>query len=91
MIEVTGIVKPDPGAAVWSGTAKVSGRRALQWFYWPRNWLHVREQDDRNPRCWMNVDPEEGWREQVLRAIRKSERTPPLLPAPPAVAEHPAI
>jgi hypothetical protein len=50
-----------PGANIWSGTARI-GRRNFLWFYWPRNWLHVQEQDGRNPRCWMNIDPPAGTR-----------------------------
>jgi hypothetical protein len=91
MIEITAIEKPDPGAVVWSGSAKLSGRRALIWFYQPRHWLHVQEQDDRNPRCWMNIDPEDGWREQVVRAVRKFERSQHLPPAPPPLAVRPTL
>jgi hypothetical protein len=74
MIEITSVVKPHPGADVWSGTAKI-GRRNLHWFHC-RQWLQVREQDRINPRCWMNIEPEDGWRDQVRRAIRRARRSP---------------
>jgi hypothetical protein len=68
-MKITSIAKPDPGANIWSGKAKI-GNRNLEWFYWPRHWLHVREQDEINPRCWMNVDPPAGARPAVLKAVR---------------------
>jgi len=72
---LTSVVKPDPGANIWSGTATIGGRNSL-WYYWPRNWLHVQEQDGRNPRCWMNIETPEGFREEVLKAIRRAKRLP---------------
>jgi hypothetical protein len=50
-MKITGIEKPlpTPAAPIWSGTA-VDGSRNFQWFYWPRHWLHVREQDKTCPR-----------------------------------------
>jgi hypothetical protein len=74
-VKITSIEKPDLGATVWSGKAKI-GTRNLEWFYWPRNWLHVREQDERNPRCFMNIETPEGLREEILRAVRRSKRYP---------------
>jgi hypothetical protein len=71
VIKITSVEKPDRGATIWSGKAKI-GTHTLEWFYWPRHWLHVREQDDRNPRCWMNIETPEGFREAVQRAIRKA-------------------
>jgi hypothetical protein len=73
--KITSIEKPDPGATIMSGAAKI-GTRSLQWFYWPRNWLHVREQDRRNPHCWMNIETPEGFREEVLKAVRRAKRIP---------------
>jgi len=71
-MKVTGIEKPlpTPAAPVWSGTATEAGKN-LQWFYWPRNWLHVREQDEINPRCWLNVDPPSDAKRAVLKAVRE--------------------
>jgi hypothetical protein len=75
VIEITSVQKPAPGTSVWSGKAKI-GKRNLEWFYRPRGWLHVREQEPGLPRCWMNVDPPYGAREQVLRAVRRAKRSP---------------
>jgi hypothetical protein len=68
---ITGIDKPHPrpAAPAWSGTAVQDGRN-LKWYYWPRHWLHVQEQDERNPRCWMNAEPSAGARRAVQKAIR---------------------
>jgi hypothetical protein len=76
-VKITGIEKPPPPpvAPVWSGTAEEAGKN-LQWFYWPSNWLHIREQDDINPRCWMNVDPPAGARRAVLKAVREIRGSP---------------
>jgi hypothetical protein len=74
-VKITSIEKPDPGATIWSGRAKIESRNFL-WFYWPRHWLHVQEQDRRNPRCWMNVDPPHGARDQILRVVRMAKRSP---------------
>jgi hypothetical protein len=72
-MKITRIEKPDPkpAAPIWSGTA-VDGSRNLEWFLWPRHWLHVREQDNVNPRCWMNVEPPEGAKKAILKAIREA-------------------
>jgi hypothetical protein len=72
-MKITSIEKPDPGATIWSGRAKIE-RCSVLWLYWPRNWLHVREQDSRNPRCWMNIETPEGFREEVLKAVRRAKR-----------------
>src|ERR1700691_1492676 len=71
-MKITRVEKPlpPPAAAIWHGTS-IDGSRNLQWFYWPRHWLHVREQDEINPRCWMNVDPPPGAKRAVLKAIRR--------------------
>jgi hypothetical protein len=74
-MKITSIEKLDRGATIWRGTAKI-GRRNSLWFYWPRSWLHVQEQDRRNPRCWMNIETPEGFREEVLKAIRRVKRSP---------------
>jgi hypothetical protein len=79
MIEITTIKKPDQGSSIWSGKASI-GKRRLMWFYSPRQWLHVQEQDHINPKCWMNIDPPEGARDAVLRAIRKVKHPPRLIP-----------
>jgi hypothetical protein len=70
-MKITSVEKPDPGATIWSGRAKI-GTRTLEWFYWPRHWLHVRKRDRRNPHCWMNIEPPQGAREAIQRAIRKA-------------------
>jgi hypothetical protein len=75
VMKITSIEKPDPGATIWSGRAKIERRNVL-WFYWPRNWLHVQEQDGRNPRSWMNIETPEGFHEEVLKAIRRAKRSP---------------
>jgi hypothetical protein len=75
MIEVTSVAKPDAGATIWSGKARI-GKRNLEWFYRPRGWLHVREQDPGIPRCWVNIETPDGAREVVLRAVRKAKRSP---------------
>jgi hypothetical protein len=74
-MQITSIEKPDPkpAAPIWSGTA-VDGSRNLQWFYWPRHWLHVRELDPTYPdgQLWMNIDPPEGAKKAVLKAVREA-------------------
>jgi hypothetical protein len=86
---ITSVVKPNQGANIWSGTATIGPRNFL-WFYWPRNWLHVQEQDGRIPQCWMNVEAPAGAREQVQRAIRRAKQPSSKLttarPAPAASA-----
>jgi hypothetical protein len=73
-MKITKIDKPDQGATVWSGRAK-TGTRTLEWFYWPRHWLHVREQQPGNPRVWINIEPPEGLKQQVLNAVRRAKRS----------------
>jgi hypothetical protein len=68
---ITGIERPPAGSTIWSGTAE-QGSQKLQWFYWPRNWLHVREQDSINPKCWMNIEPPDGAKQAVLKAVREA-------------------
>jgi hypothetical protein len=72
-MKITGIEnpRPQPAAPIWSGTATNAGKNLL-WYYWPRHWLHVQEQDEINPRCWMNVDPPAGAKKGVLRAVREA-------------------
>jgi hypothetical protein len=57
---------------MWHGTATRAGKNYL-WYFRPRSWLHVQEQDERNPRCWMNVEPPDGGRQIVLRAVRTAK------------------
>jgi hypothetical protein len=57
------------GSGMWHGTATHAGKHLL-WYFRPRSWLHVQEQDDINPRCWMNVDAPQGMRQIILKAIR---------------------
>jgi hypothetical protein len=70
-MKITSIEKPlpQPAAPIWSGTA-VDGSRNFEWFFWPRHWLHVREQDKTCPRAWINVDPPTGAKKAVLKAVR---------------------
>ncbi|TYL91327.1 hypothetical protein FXB40_28925 [Bradyrhizobium rifense] len=60
------------GSGMWHGTAVHEGR-SLMWYYRPRSWLHVHEQDERNPKCWMNVDPPPGARHLVVHAVRAAK------------------
>jgi hypothetical protein len=73
-MKITGIKRPlpKPAAPIWSGTATTEAGKNLLWYYWPRHWLHVQEQDEINPRCWMNVDPPAGAKKAVLRAVREA-------------------
>ena len=41
---------------IWHGTASGEAKRYL-WYYEPRGFLHLMEQDDINPRAWMYVSP----------------------------------
>ncbi|MEY9590576.1 hypothetical protein ABIA06_002867 [Bradyrhizobium yuanmingense] len=60
------------GSGMWHGTAIHEGKR-LMWYFRPRSWLHVHEQDKRNPDCWMNVEPPVGARQVVMRAVRTAK------------------
>jgi hypothetical protein len=73
MMKITRIDKPlpMPAAPVWSGAAS-DGSRNFLWYYWPRHWLNVQEQDEINPRCWMNIDPPAGAKKAVLKAVREA-------------------
>lgn len=62
-------VEKHSGSGQWFGEAVHEGRR-YKWYYRPRGWLHVHEQDERNPRCWMNISPTAGMRTAVLKAVR---------------------
>jgi hypothetical protein len=56
---------------MWHGTAN-GARKKYLWYYQPRSMLHLMEQDDSNPRSWMYVEPPDGFRQIVLKAIRAS-------------------
>jgi hypothetical protein len=75
MMKITSIKKPlpQPAAPIWSGAATETGKNFL-WYYWPRHWLHFQEQDEINPRAWMNIDPPAGAKKAILRAIREGRR-----------------
>ncbi|MBB4422298.1 hypothetical protein GGD66_000824 [Bradyrhizobium sp. CIR48] len=60
------------GSGMWHGTAVHEGR-GLMWYYRPRSWLRVQQQDERNPNCWMNVEPPAGARQVVTHAIRTAK------------------
>jgi hypothetical protein len=70
-MNITKVIPPKNGGALWSGTATEAGKNLL-WYYWPRHWLHVQEQDEINLRAWMNVDPPAGAKKAVLRAVREA-------------------
>jgi hypothetical protein len=74
MMKITGIKRPlpKPAAPIWTGTATAAGKNLI-WYYWPRHWLHVQEQDEINPHCWMNVDPPGGVKKAVLKAVREAQ------------------
>ncbi|RTE92463.1 hypothetical protein D6B98_13110 [Bradyrhizobium sp. LVM 105] len=65
-------VEKHVGSGQWFGEAAHEGKR-YKWYYQPRRWLHVHEQDERNPYCWMVVEPPQGARETVLKAIRAAK------------------
>jgi hypothetical protein len=60
------------GSGQWLGTAH-DGAKNYLWYYQPRSFLHMQEQDERNPRCWMNVEPPDGARQIVLKAVRAAK------------------
>lgn len=59
-------------SGMWHGMATGAAKN-YEWFYQPRSFLHMREQDDINPRCWMNVEPPTSAKPAVLRAIRTAK------------------
>jgi hypothetical protein len=68
-MQITSVEKPLPRCTLWSGTAS-DGKNRYEWFYEPRRWLHMRQQDPQMPRCWMYVDPPIAVRRLVVKAIR---------------------
>ena len=68
-LKITSINTPMARCTQWSGMAS-AGDKNYEWFYEPRSYLHMREQDGRNPRCWMNIEPLKGARRVVLSAVR---------------------
>jgi hypothetical protein len=66
------ITSVEKGSGIWHGTAMLDNKN-LKWFYSPRRMFDVQEQDERNPRCWMNVDPPHGAKRAVLKAIRAAK------------------
>jgi hypothetical protein len=71
-VQITSINKPEKRSVVWWGMAS-NGDKNYQWFYWPRKWLHLHEQDEENPRSWSNVDPPPNAKRAVLKAIRAAK------------------
>ncbi|MBB4257310.1 hypothetical protein [Bradyrhizobium sp. CIR3A] len=65
-------VEKHVGSGQWFGEASHEGKR-YKWYYQPRRWLHLHEQDGRNPHCWMVVEPPAGMRHAVLAAIRTAK------------------
>ena len=62
-------IEKHTGSRMWHGTATI-GARNYMFYFRPRSFLHMTEQDEINPRCWMNVEPPEGARQIVLKAVR---------------------
>jgi hypothetical protein len=62
-------IETHPGC--WAGSAS-DGAKNYLWYYWPRSRLHFQEQDEINPRCWMNVDTPDGFKRAVLKAVREA-------------------
>jgi hypothetical protein len=71
-MQITSIEK-DAGSGMWHGTATRAGKNCL-WYYRPRSWLRVQEQDEINPRSWMNFDPQNSDWQSVLNAVRVAKR-----------------
>ena len=67
-MKITSINKPMKRCTQWWGTA-MNGERNHLWFYEPRRRLRKHEQDNRNPHCWMNVEPPANARPIVLKAV----------------------
>jgi hypothetical protein len=72
-MQITSIEAPPLNCSVWSGTA-IEGTKKLLWYYEPRSWLHVQEQDERNPCCWMNIDPPDGAKRAALKVVRLARK-----------------
>jgi hypothetical protein len=68
-MQITGI-EFHRGSGMWHGTAS-EGDKKYMFYYLPRSLFHMTEQDEMNPRCWMNIEPREGARQIVLRAVRR--------------------
>jgi hypothetical protein len=60
------------GSGLWHGTAIVGGKNHT-WFYRPRSFLHMAVQDEINPRCFMYIEPPDGARQIVLKAVRMAK------------------
>jgi hypothetical protein len=71
-MKITGLNKPKKLNPVWSGTA-TDGDKNYEWFYWPRFFVHIREQDETNPRCWMNIEPSDGAKRIIRSAVRAAK------------------
>lgn len=65
------IIKIEKHAGMWHGTASDSAGNFL-WFYQPRGFLRFQKQDEQNPRCWMNIEPPDGARQIILKAVRSA-------------------
>jgi hypothetical protein len=65
-------IEKHAGSGIWRGVASGSAGNYL-WFYTPRGSLCFQKQDERNPRCWMNVDPPDDARKIVLKAVRAAK------------------
>jgi hypothetical protein len=68
-MKITSINKPMKRCTMWWGEA-TEGEKNYHWFFTPRRFLQLQVQDEVNPRCWMNIEPPDGARHIVLKAIR---------------------
>ncbi len=71
-MKITAINKPMKRCTQWWGTA-IDGDKNYEWFYQPRRWLHMREEDPGIPGCFMNVNPPPPAKQAVLTAIRAAK------------------
>jgi hypothetical protein len=62
--------EPAKYGPLWWGTATDGGEK-IEWFYWPRLYLHMRREERLG--MWMNVAPPPGAKAVVLKAIRAAK------------------
>ena len=71
-MKITSINKPMKRSTMWWGTA-IDGDKNYEWFYDPRRRLLVREEEPRIPGRFMNIDPPNGARRKVVKAVRAAK------------------